>query len=172
MLGAIKPVLDAVVNRQNNNEPWIPINNMLSASYNDMLAEIRYKGSNAAVCSFNRDNIRKAQDQKDWIRKNKYVKEFQKSMTATYAGKESYQFKRLWRELQNLELSGNKILYRKGDENNQLILPSSLKPLVFKELHIDIGHLEYDRTLELTKERFFWPKMSGDAEYFVTKVCK
>ena len=65
MLGAIKPVLDAVVNRQNNNEPWIPINNMLSASYNDMLAEIRYKGCNAAVCSFNRDNIRKAQDQKD-----------------------------------------------------------------------------------------------------------
>ena len=65
MLGAIKPVLDGVVNRQNNNEPWIPINNMLSASYNDMLAEISYKGSNAAVCSFNRDNIRKAKDQKD-----------------------------------------------------------------------------------------------------------
>ena len=58
MLGAIKPVLDGVVNRQNNNEPWIPINNMLSASYNDMLAEIWYKGSNAAVFSFNRDNIR------------------------------------------------------------------------------------------------------------------
>ena len=56
--GGNKPVLDAVVNQQNNNELWIPIVNMLSASYNDMLAEIWYKGSNAAVCSFNRDNIR------------------------------------------------------------------------------------------------------------------
>ena len=68
-------------------------------------------------------------------------------MTATYAGKESFQFKRFCLELQKLELSGDKIRYRKGDKNNQLILPSRLKPLVFKELHIDIEHLGHDRTL-------------------------
>ena len=28
---------------------------------------------------------------------------------------------------------------KKGDENNQVILPSTLKPLVFKELHVDMN---------------------------------
>ena len=84
----------------------------------------------------------------------------------------NHSIKRLWRELPNLELSSDKILHRKGDETNQVILPSRLKSLVFKELHVDIGHLGYDRTLELIEERFFWPKMYDDIKYFVTKICK
>ena len=78
---------------------------MLSTSYNDIQTEILYKGGDAAVYSFTKDNIRKAQDQEDWIKKIKDVKEFQKNMTAADVSKESYQFKRLWRELTNLELS-------------------------------------------------------------------
>ena len=53
-----------------------------------------------------------------------------------------------------------------------MILPRRLKPLVFKEIHVDKGHLGYDRTLELIKERFFWLKMYDDVKYFVTKICK
>ena len=53
-----------------------------------------------------------------------------------------------------------------------MILPARLKPLVFKELHVDMGHLGYDRTLELMKEGFFWPKMYEDVRYFVTSICK
>ena len=49
-------------------------------------------------------------------------------MTTADVAKESFQFKRLWRELHNLELSNDKILHRKGDENNQVTLPSRLKP--------------------------------------------
>ena len=93
-------------------------------------------------------------------------------MTTADIAKESFQFKRLWRELHNLELSSDKILYRKGDENNQVILPSRLKPLVFKELHVDMGHVRYDQTLELLKEHFFWPKMYDDVTHFVTRICK
>ena len=93
-------------------------------------------------------------------------------MTTADIAKESFQFKRLWRELHNLELSSDKILYRKGDENNQVILPSRLKPLVFKELHVDMGHVGYDQTLELLKEHFFWPKMYDDVTHFVTRICK
>ena len=43
---------------------------MLSTSCNDIQAEILYKGGDAAACSFTRDNIRKAQDQEDSIKKN------------------------------------------------------------------------------------------------------
>ena len=170
--GEIKSILDAAVNQQNNNESWIPTVNVLSTSYNDTQAEILYKGGDATICSFTRDNIRKAQDQEDWIKKIKDVKEFQKNMTASDVAKESFQFKRLWRELPNMELSSDKIIHRKGDETNQVILPSRLKPLVFKELHIDMRDLGYDRTLEVIKERFFWPKMYDDVKCFVTKMCK
>ena len=77
-----------------------------------------YKGGDAAVFSFTRDKIRKGQDREDWIKKIKDVKEFQKNMTTADVAKESFQFKRLWRELHNLELSSDRMLYRKGDENN------------------------------------------------------
>ena len=58
-------ILDAAVNQQNNNESWIPTVNVLSTSYNDIEAEILYNVGDAVVCSFTRDNIRKAQDQED-----------------------------------------------------------------------------------------------------------
>ena len=51
-----------------------------------------FKGGDAAVCSFTRDNIRKAQDQEDWIKKIKDVKELQKNVTAAEVAKESFQF--------------------------------------------------------------------------------
>ena len=35
-----------------------------------------------------------------------------------------------------------------------------------------MGHLGYDQTLELIKERFFWPKIYDDVKYFVNKICK
>ena len=144
---------------------------MLSSSYNDIQAEILYKGGDSAVSSFTRDNIKKAQDQEDWIKTIKDVKEFQKNMTDADVAK-SFQFKRLWHELTNLELNSDKVLYRKGDENNQLILPNRLKPLVFNELHVDMGHLGYYRTLGLIKERFFWLKMFDDVKRFITRICK
>ena len=58
-----------VIHQQNNNESWIPTVNVLSTSCNDIQAEILYKGGDAAACSFTRDNIGKAQDQEDSIKK-------------------------------------------------------------------------------------------------------
>ena len=47
-----------------------------------------------------------------------------------------------------------------------------MKPLVFKELHVVMGHLGYERTLELIKEHFFWPNIYDDVKYLVTRICK
>lgn len=78
----------------------------------------------------------------------------------------------LLRELNKLELQ-NGILYRKrqvGDEMQcQLVLPESLKDMVLKSLHDDMGHLGMDRTLDLARSRFFWPKMALDVEQKVKK---
>lgn len=73
----------------------------------------------------------------------------------------------LLRELNKLELQ-NGILYRKrqiGEEAQyQLVLPESLRPMVLTSLHDDMGHLGFDRTLDLTRTRFFWPKMASDID--------
>ena len=131
-------ILDAAVNQQANNESHIPTANVLSTSYNDIQVEMFYKGGGAAVCSFTRDNIRKNQDQGDWIKKLKMWKSSRKLWLQIL--QKIFQFKRLSCELPNLELSRDKILQRKCDENNQVILLSRLKPLVFKELHVDMRH--------------------------------
>ena len=45
------------------------------------------------------------------LKKMKGVKEFQKNMTTADVAKESFQLKRLWRELPNLELNSDRIHY-------------------------------------------------------------
>ena len=44
-----------------------------------------------------------------------------------------------------------------GEEFSRLVLPESLRDLVFKSYHDDLGHQGRDRTASLIKQRFFWP---------------
>uniref|UniRef100_A0A8C5WDF6 Gypsy retrotransposon integrase-like protein 1 n=1 Tax=Leptobrachium leishanense TaxID=445787 RepID=A0A8C5WDF6_9ANUR len=64
------------------------------------------------------------------------------------------------------------VLYRKTSERDQLILPKEYHPLVFKELHQEMGHLGVERTLTLIRDRFYWQHMQKDVEHFVTRVCE
>jgi len=50
---------------------------------------------------------------------------------------------------------------------SQLVLPKSLVKEALTGLHDDIGHPGRDRTMALTKERFWWPGMSKDVEDWV-----
>uniref|UniRef100_A0A3Q1EKL9 Gypsy retrotransposon integrase-like protein 1 n=1 Tax=Acanthochromis polyacanthus TaxID=80966 RepID=A0A3Q1EKL9_9TELE len=79
----------------------------------------------------------------------------------------------LLRELNRLELQEN-ILYRRRNEGGkisfQLVLPEELRSMVFKSLHSDMGHLGIERTLDLVRSRFFWPRMAADIELRI-KSC-
>ena len=48
---------------------------------------------------------------------------------------------------------------RDGKEVQQLVLPKSLKELAMQELHNKMGHLGPERTQDLLRQRFHWPKM-------------
>ncbi|KAL1274976.1 hypothetical protein QQF64_027790 [Cirrhinus molitorella] len=81
----------------------------------------------------------------------------------------------LWmKEWKRLELRSN-VLYRKRQEHGvshyQLALPTSLKSTVLESLHNDMGHLGIERTLDLVRSRFFWPRMSHTVEVKV-KTCE
>lgn len=79
----------------------------------------------------------------------------------------------LLRELPRLELCNN-VLYRRrqfGSQTSfQLLLPAELRDMVLTSLHDHMGHMEADRTLDLARTRFFWPKMAVNVEKKV-KTC-
>ena len=37
----------------------------------------------------------------------------------------------------------------------QEVIPPSFRPLVYSELHVDMGHLRAERVIYLAKDRFF-----------------
>lgn len=63
------------------------------------------------------------------------------------------------------------VLYRKrmnrGEPFYQLVLPQKYKEVVLEALHDSVGHMGVERTLDLVRTRFYWPRMSLDVE---TKV--
>ncbi|KAG1953594.1 interleukin-1 receptor accessory protein-like 1-A [Pimephales promelas] len=79
----------------------------------------------------------------------------------------------LLREWSKLEILDG-ILYRKRQEGtqvyHQLVLPEPMRHLVLKSLHDDMGHMGVERTLDLVRKRFYWPKMSADVERKI-KTC-
>lgn len=61
-----------------------------------------------------------------------------------------------------------KVLNQRGEAFNQLVIPSSHRERAFQGVHDEVGHMGIERTLELARARFYWPKMS---KYIETK-CK
>lgn len=52
----------------------------------------------------------------------------------------------------------------------QLVLPEELRPAVLTSLHDDMGHMGVERTLDLVRSPFFWPRMASDVEKKI-KTC-
>ncbi|KAJ0069391.1 hypothetical protein NL108_004222 [Boleophthalmus pectinirostris] len=57
-----------------------------------------------------------------------------------------------------------------GKQTNQLVLPAEFRTAVLKSLHDDLGHLGVERTTDMLRSRFFWPKMATDVEQYI-KNC-
>lgn len=53
----------------------------------------------------------------------------------------------------------------------QFVLPEALRSIVLQNLHDDMGHLGMERTVELVRSRFYWPRMASDVERKV-KMCE
>lgn len=70
------------------------------------------------------------------------------------------------------EIDGEGILRRETATRTQLVVPESLKPIIYKHLHEEMGHLGADRMEALTREHFFWPKMRQEIEHHVKQVCR
>ncbi len=94
--------------------------------------------------------------------------------TLTHADRlnESKEVSLMLRERPRLSLLDG-VLYRMvsdqyGQKYGQLVVPHSFRDRALEGVHDEIGHMGYERTLELARGRFYWPKM---AEY-VERKCR
>ena len=147
--------------------------NVTSNSSDDIETEILY-GEGNNKCSISKDDIVKAQEAEDWIETVKDAIKNKNSLDKENISRNSFQFKGLMGEFKHLQVGSDNILYRKikDKENKQVVLPSQLKPLVYKELHLNMNHLGYERTLELIRERFDWQKMNDEVKHFVGSILR
>lgn len=62
----------------------------------------------------------------------------------------------------------DEVLYRKCKSEDQLtfqlVLPKNYRQTALKNLHDDVGHLGYERTVDLVRARFYWPRMCLEVE--------
>ena len=139
-----------------------------SNSFDDIETEILY-GEGNNKCSISKDDIVKVQEQENWIKTVKDAIKRKNSLVKESISSNSFQLKGLMREFKHLLVGSDKSI--KGKENKHVVLWSRLKPLVYKELYVNMGHLGYERTLELIRERFYWPQINDAVKNFVGKIC-
>uniref|UniRef100_A0A3B3CR12 Gypsy retrotransposon integrase-like protein 1 n=1 Tax=Oryzias melastigma TaxID=30732 RepID=A0A3B3CR12_ORYME len=71
----------------------------------------------------------------------------------------------LLREVNKLELLNTLLVRRRQireEVTYQLVLPREFRAVVLHQLHDQMGHLGIDRTLDLVRSRFYWPRMTAD----------
>ncbi len=71
------------------------------------------------------------------------------------------------KEWNRLELKDGVLYRRRKDKDSityQLVLPEELRSSVMSSLHDNMGHMGMERTLDLVRARFYWPKMAPDVE--------
>ena len=83
----------------------------------------------------------------------------------------SYEARLLLRQRRKLLIDKNGVLRRKCGSTLQVVLPASMKKIVYQHLHVNMGHLGSERVVELARKRVYWPKMEEEIHSFIHKKC-
>ena len=166
----VRAIFDGAVNQNKDGESWIAAVNSISTTIEEMESQLLYEaGSNPCFVSIR--DIAREQQKEYWIRRVVDIKKSNLPPEEHTKMKEPREVRSALRDIENFEVDTTGILYRHSGSIRQLVLPQKLKPLVYSELHVKMGHLGVERTVQLAKERFYWPKMADDIKHFITKLC-
>ena len=61
----------------------------------------------------------------------------------------------------------NQVLIRNIQSAKQIVMPSEFHPIIYKKLHEEMGHMGAEKTYELSRERFYWPRMRKHIEFHI-----
>ena len=77
----------------------------------------------------------------------------------------------LFRYFDHLKINKHGVLVKINNSSSQVVLPFRHRRLVYDQLHCKMGHLGFDRVIDLARDRFYWPGMATDIKRFVSKQC-
>jgi hypothetical protein len=68
----------------------------------------------------------------------------------------------------------NKILFRKSNTRQRIVIPESMKTTIFKLCHDDMsgGHLGIKKTWPKIRDRYYWKNMYSDTEKWIKVSTK
>ena len=85
------------------------------------------------------------------------------------------EFQQFLKEFHYLSLRRG-VLYRVThidiQENHQLVLPQEYRYLAMKGLHNDVGHMGRNKTLDLVRGGYYWPRVATEVEEWVRKCVR
>ena len=105
-------------------------------------------------------NIKKYQDDDQAIKRVKEIILNNEQILAKDKVKEDPAVQTLVREHNKLKVNSSNILARSTEEIDQIVIPPSLKWLIYQEFHYNIAHLGAERSYHLAKSRVYWPNMT------------
>ena len=163
----VKTILDAAESQHQQSDIW-------SVCLNTVMVEEQQKILDSLTTPtkcFNIDGLKKGQQSEHWIVRVKNIVKENAVLTPDEKKKEPPDVQRLLREQSKLSVNDNDLLYRKSNDYQQIILLCRYKEAVYKELHMHMIHPGADRTLQLIRERFYWPGMEEEVRYFISNLC-
>ena len=153
----ISAIMAGAANQGNNGETWITMNQV----------KIQQEEFEHRQRNLTQEEIWNAQHQDANINRILEYKQLKNHPSIEQRRGESKETKQLMRIFHELEIDDNEILKR----GKLIVLPMTLRKLVYKHLHEDLGHLGSERVYNLAKDRFYWPNMYTDIKQFVTNKC-
>jgi len=155
----VQAVFDRAANGDANEEVWTGVVNMVEENMEEQVLVNTAHEKNSLTAS----DIKRSQREEHWISRVVELVEDHIPITDEIRKELDHKTRALMDEHKNLFIA-NDILYRRTKEGRQLVLPMKLRPLVYKELHVEMGHLGVERTYQLARERFYWPRMREDTD--------
>lgn len=116
------------------------------------------------------DDLVKAQREDQAIDKIIELKESNTKLTDDIRQTVSGATRKLLHEWSKLQLEDG-LLYRRTNQQKQLVLPLKHRPVSLKYLHDEMCHVGTERVLHLAWERFYWHFMAKEIEDYVTRKC-
>ena len=162
----INNVINSISNH--GDEAWL-----CAINANNSLTKEEFKLLKSSDKVFQQVDIIKAQDEDVDIKRLKEIVDDNIDLTSMQdKQQESTLVRRLLRERAKLKVTDKNLLVRSTNDVNQIVLPSSLRWIVFQELHENMAHLGADRVYHLAKERVYWPNMEREIKEYITTECQ
>ena len=116
-------------------------------------------------------DVAKAQQSDPTIQRLLELKKNYSSVPLAVKQKEPTAVQQLLHEWNKLSVK-NGLLCRCVGEIEHVVWPTALRHHVFKELHVNMGHLGHERVFDRARTRVYCPRMHSDIKHYVQNVCR